>query len=68
MQILNRMREWREENKQLGLETTISDNWTHEQRESFLLNWFDESGIIEATRGEKHTNDEMMNEDLCTSD
>ena len=32
MQIFFRIRDWREENKKLGLEPTISDHWTPEQR------------------------------------
>ena len=63
MQIFFRIREWREENKQLGLEPTISDHWTPEQRESFLRDWLDDSPIIEATCCEERTYDEMMNED-----
>ena len=63
MQIFFRIREWREENKKLGLEPTISDSWTPQQRESFLQDWFDDSPIIEASRSEERTYDEMMNED-----
>ena len=61
MQIFFRIREWRE-NKKLGLEPTISDNWTPEQRESFLRDWLDDSPIVEASRSEERTYDEMMNE------
>ena len=63
MRVLIRMREWREENKKLGLEPTISDNWTPEQRKSFLRDWLDDSPIVEASRSEERTYDEMMNED-----
>ena len=68
MQIFFRIREWREENKKLGLEPTISDTWTPQQRESFLQDWINDSGIIEATCGEKRSYDEMLNEDPSTSD
>ena len=63
MEIFFRIRDWREENKKLGLEPTISDNWTPQQRESFLRDWFDDSPIIEACRCEERTYDEMMNEE-----
>ena len=57
MQIFFRIRDWREENKKLGLEPTISDHWTPEQRESFLRDWLDdESPIMEAS-----CSDEMIN-------
>ena len=62
MQIFFRIRDWREENK-LGLEPTISDNWTPKQRESFLRDCFDDSPIVEANYSEERTYDEMMNED-----
>ena len=42
MQIFFRIRDWREENKRLGLEPTISDTWIPEQRESFLRDWLDD--------------------------
>ena len=59
MQIFFRIREWREENKKLGLEPTISDTWTPEQRQSFLQDWIDdESATMEA-----RCSDEMMKED-----
>ena len=48
IQIMIRMREWREENKKLGLEPTISDNWTPQQMTS---------------RNEKRTYDKMISED-----
>ena len=36
MQIFHRIREWRQQNQEFGLEPTISDTWTPEQRETFL--------------------------------
>ena len=60
MQIFFRIRE---ENKKLGLEPIVSDNWTPEQRKSFLRDLLDDSTIIEASRSEERTYDEMMNED-----
>ena len=57
MEIFFRIRDWREENKKLGLEPTISDNWTPQQRKSFLRDWLNDSPIIEASRS-----DEMMND------
>ena len=36
LRIFLRIHEWREENKRLGHEPTISDSWTPEQRETYL--------------------------------
>ena len=57
-----RIHEWREENERLGLEPTISDFWTAEQREAYLRDWLDDSNVMEAIRGEKRTHDEMLDE------
>ena len=62
-----RIHEWREENERLGLEPTISDFWTAEQRETYLRDWLDDSNVMEAIRGEKRTHDEMMDEGPSTS-
>ena len=71
MQISFRIRDWREENGKLGLEPTISDNWTPQQRESFLRDWFGDSPIIEACRCEERRYDEepfeQVNEGASTS-
>ena len=67
MQIFQRIHEWREENKKLGIEPAISDFWTPEQRQRFLNEWSDDSYIIEASRGEKRTYDEMISEEPSTS-
>ena len=67
LQIFLRIHEWREENKRLGLEPTISEFCTPEQRETYLRDWLDDSDVIEALRGEKRTHDEMMNEEPTTS-
>ena len=56
MQIFFQIRNWREENKKLGLKPTISDTGTPQQRESFLQDWLDVLIIMEATRGEKRVN------------
>ena len=67
LQIFQRIHEWREENKKLGIEPAISDFWTPEQRQRFLNEWNDDSYIIEASRGKKRTHDEMMSEEPFTS-
>ena len=67
LQIFQQIHEWREENKKLGLEPTISDFWMPEQRQRFLDEWSGDSYIIEASRGEKRTYDEMMSEEPSTS-
>ena len=67
LQLFQRIHEWREENKKLGIEPGISDFWTPEQRQRFLNEWNEDSYIIEASRGEKRTHDEMMSEEPSTS-
>ena len=69
MQILFRIRDWREENKKLGLEPTISDACTPQQRESFLRDWLDdESAIMEASCSDETINpSEQVNEGPSTS-
>ena len=67
LQIFQRIHKWREENKKLGIEPAISDFWTPEQRQRFLNEWNDDSYIIEGSRGEKRTYDEMMSEEPSTS-
>ena len=67
LRIFLRIHEWREENERLGLESTISDSWTPEQRETYLRDWLDDSNVIDATRGEKRTHDQMINEEPSTS-
>ena len=67
MQILIRIREWREENKKLGLEPTISDDWTPQQRESFLRDWFDEINMEASCSDEMINPSEPVNEGASTS-
>ena len=68
MQLFFRIRDRREENEKLGLEPTISDHWTPEQRESFLRDWLDDSPIIEASRSEEMINpSDQVNEGASTS-
>ena len=62
-----RIHEWREENERLGLEPTISDFWTAEQRQTYFRDWLDDSDVMEAIRGEKRTHEEMMGEEPSTS-
>ena len=69
MQIFFRIRDWREENKKLRLEPTISDQWIPEQREGFLRDWIDdESAIMEARCSDETINpSEHVNEGSSTS-
>ena len=67
MPIFFQIPEWPDENKKFGLEPAISDTWTPEQGKKFLRDWLDDSVIMEAIRGKKHTYDEMMNEEPSTS-
>ena len=62
-----RIHGWREENERLGLEPTISDFWTAEQRKTYLPDWLDDSDVMEAIRGEKRMHNEMMDEEPSTS-
>ena len=73
LQIFLRIQESREENKKLGLEPTISDSWTPEQRQRFLDEWNDEQTILESVqvgRGQKRSHDEIRTLKLlvCTND
>ena len=67
MQIFFRIRDWREENKKLGLEPTISDDWTPQQRESFLRDWFDEINMEASCSDEMMNPSEPVNEGASTS-
>ena len=64
MEIFHRIRNWRRENEELGLEPTISDTWTPEQREAFLCDWKNDEIV---NRGEKRTFDEMNDDEASTS-
>ena len=57
LQIFTQIQRRREENKKLSLEPTISDTWNPQQREKFSRDWLDNSDIVEAMRGEKHTHE-----------
>ena len=61
MQFFFRIHQWREENERMGLEPSISDTWTPEQRKSFLRDWNNDVG------GEKRSYDEMMDGEASTS-
>ena len=39
LEIVCRVAEWRIENERLGLAADVTDTWTPEQRERFLLDW-----------------------------
>ena len=71
VQIFFRIHDWREENKKLGLEPTISDEWTPQQRESFLRDSLDDSPFIKASRCEERTYNkepfDKVNEGASTS-
>ena len=65
LQICLRIHEWREENKKLGLEPTISDSRTPEQRPRFLDEWNDDQSMLESVqlgRGQKRSRDEIHDE------
>ena len=64
MQLFCRIRVCREENEKVGLESTISDNWTAGQRQIFLRDWLHDHSITEGAlqtgRGEKRSHGKMM--------
>ena len=61
LQVFLQIQKWREE-KKLGLEPSISDTWTPEQRQRFLNEWDDYQSVLESEqmgRGQKRSHDEM---------
>ena len=59
MEILQRVREWRLENKRLGIVSNLTDTWTPEQRERFLPEWRDDEIL---THGQKRPYEETDSE------
>ena len=55
VEIICRTAEWGMKNEQVGLVANLSDSWTPEQRERFLLDW----QILEINRGQKRSYEEM---------
>ena len=62
MQIFLRIHRWREGNERLGLEPSMTDHWTPQQREAFLQDWSND-----VPHGEKRDNDDMMDGEASTS-
>ena len=52
VEIVRRVAEWRIENKRLGLVADLTDTWTPEQREMFLLDWNNDEPLLEMMANE----------------
>ena len=59
VEIICRTAEWGMENEQVGLVANLSDSWTPEQRERFLLDWQNDEPLPETDRGQKKSYEEM---------
>ena len=59
MEFLCRVVEWRMENERVGLAADLTDTWTPEQRERFLLDWNNDEPLLQTGRGEKRSIDEL---------
>ena len=59
VEIICRTAEWGMENEQVGLVANLSDSWTPEQRERFLLDWQNDEPLLEIDRGQKRSYEEM---------
>ena len=46
LEIVCRVAEWRIENERLGLVADLTDTWTPEQREMFLLDWNNDEPFV----------------------
>ncbi len=60
IKILQRVREWRLENKRLGIVSNLTDTWTPEQRDRFLREWRDDEIL---THGQKRPYEETDSEE-----
>ena len=63
MEIFQRIMEWRLESEHLGLAPDLTDTWTPEQCEACLHQWNDNEVILQTSRGEKRSYDEMLDGD-----
>ena len=52
VEIVCRVAEWRIENERLGLVADLTDTWTPEQREMFLLDWNNDEPLLEMMANE----------------
>ena len=51
------------ENETFGLEGSISDSWTAEQRARFIEDWMDDEPFVQEGRGRKREHSEMIGDD-----
>ena len=58
-EIIQRILQWRRENEQQGIEVTLTDTWTPEERQRFLAEWTDDDGLQEVL---SQQNDEIFQE------
>jgi hypothetical protein len=46
VEIISRLLEWGIENEQQGLTANLSDSWTPEQRQDFILDWNNDEALV----------------------
>ena len=63
VEIMTRLLEWSLENETFGLEGTISDSWTPEQRATFIEDWMDDEPFVQEGRGRERDQSEMIGDD-----
>ena len=67
LNILVRLLDWSIENEALGLEGSMSDSWTPEERQAFIEDWMNDEPLIQSGFGEKRGYDEMSDDNAGTS-
>ena len=48
--IISRLLEWGAENERVGLIANLSDSWTPEQRQQFMMDWQDDEPLLQNER------------------
>jgi hypothetical protein len=50
VEIISRLLEWGAENERVGLTANLSDSWTSEQRQQFMMDWQDDEPLLQNER------------------
>ena len=50
VEIISRLLEWGAENERVGLTANLSDSWTPEQRQQFMMDWQDDEPLLQNER------------------
>ena len=50
VEIISRLLEWGAENERVGLTANLSDSWTLEQRQQFMMDWQDDEPLLQNER------------------